>query len=93
MGDELLRIVEHRPAREPELAVFTMINRYFTCQSDQEPGEQQLEDYEVELGLAPVWVRPDLALRANEGRCADRMVPYWVVRDTLALRMMVAGEV
>ena len=93
VGDELLSIVEHRPAREPDIAVFTMVSRYFVCASEHQPGALQLEAYEVDLGLRPVWVAPEVALQTNEEIQAARPVMHWVVRETMALRLIMAGEV
>ena len=88
VGAQVGTIVEHRPAREADVAVFTMTSHYYRCFSEAAFGAQRLEGYEIELGLTPVWVGLDEALRANDAACADGDAKHWVVRETLALRLL-----
>jgi 8-oxo-dGTP diphosphatase len=73
--DNLLRVVELRPAREPG-AVFCMVTTYFrTHVADSAAGRKtsgrdvwnalNLDVYERDLELTPVWVEPYAALQAN----------------------------
>ena len=55
-------VVEHSPAMEPHVDVFTMTSRYFTCHVHDELGAQTLDDYERDLRLTPVWLDTDAAL-------------------------------
>ena len=55
-------VVEHSPAREPDVDVFTMTSRYFTCHVHDEVGTQTLDDYERDLRLTPVWLETAAAL-------------------------------
>ncbi|MGZ5415757.1 MAG: NUDIX hydrolase [Nocardioides sp.] len=93
--EELLRVRELRPAREPG-AVFCMTSRYFSCTLTGQLGDVavRLEDYERDLGLVPAWVAPESALRTNAGllstwraeQVADRA--SWLPRETAALEWL-----
>ena len=95
---ELLRVRELRPAQEPG-AVFCMTSRYFGCTLTGQVGDvaARLEDYERALGLAPIWVEPESALRTNAGllstwraeQVADRAP--WLPRETAALEWLCSG--
>jgi hypothetical protein len=86
---EVLTIVEFRAAREPDVDVFVMTSHYFDCSGQVVRGDQQLEAYELAMGLAPVWVEPHRAIAANEAICArEPAPPHWVVRDLLALQTL-----
>ena len=83
-------IVEHTPAKEPDIDVFTMTSRYFTCHVRDELRAQTLDDYECGLRLTPVWLFTDRALqrlRATAGRTWRRSP-----RDLLVLEHLVAEE-
>jgi 8-oxo-dGTP pyrophosphatase MutT (NUDIX family) len=95
---ELLRVRQLRPAQEPG-AVFCMTSRYFRCTLTGEVGAaaSRLEAYERDLGLAPVWVTPEAALRSNASlsstwqaeQVAD-LAP-WLPRETAALEWLCSG--
>ena len=83
-------VVEHTPAKEPDIDVFTMTSRYFTCHVHDELRAQSLDDYECGLRLTPVWLSTDRALqrlRATAGRTWRRSP-----RDLLVLEHLVAEE-
>ena len=83
-------IVEHTPAKEPDIDVFTMTSRYFTCHVHDELRAQSLDDYECGLRLTPVCLSTDRALqrlRATAGRTWRRSP-----RDLLVLEHLVAEE-
>lgn len=59
-------IVEnYKDSYEPE-SVFRMTSVYYLCEIFREGEKQQLDDYEVELGFQPVFIRAGEALRLNE---------------------------
>ena len=83
-------IVEHTPAKEPDIDVFTMTSRYFTCHVHDELGAQTLDGYERDLRLTPVWLDTDQVLarlRAVAGSTWRRSR-----RDLLVLEHLVAEE-
>ena len=86
--EELLTIAEYRPARERSIAVFKMTSHYIRCKSDGVAGDQQLEGYETDLDLTPVWVRPELAQAANTRSVERGSPPYWVLREAYALELL-----
>jgi 8-oxo-dGTP pyrophosphatase MutT (NUDIX family) len=88
--DAFGEVVEHTPAMEPDIAVFTMTSRYFTCHVHEELGTQTLDDYERDLRLTPVWLDTDRALerlRAVAGNTWRRSP-----RDLLVIEHLVAEE-
>ena len=83
-------VVEHAPAKEPDIDVFAMTSRYFTCRVHDELGAQTLDDYERDLRLTPVWLETDAALERLRAVAAStwRRSP----RDLLALEHLVAEQ-
>jgi 8-oxo-dGTP pyrophosphatase MutT (NUDIX family) len=103
VGAHLLTVVERAHAREPG-AVFAMTSHYLACQVSGPVVAQDLDGYEAELRLEPVWVRPDEALSTNEEILArsgplvptmsspltgpSRRVLPWLDRETRVLRSL-----
>jgi 8-oxo-dGTP pyrophosphatase MutT (NUDIX family) len=58
-------IENYKDSYEPE-TVFRMTSVYYLCEIFREGEKQQLDDYEVELGFQPVFIRAGEALRLNE---------------------------
>jgi 8-oxo-dGTP pyrophosphatase MutT (NUDIX family) len=83
VGEPLFEVVEHAPAREPDVDVFTMVSRYYACTIEGDLGEQDLEDYERDLGLAPVWLPLDVARQRLRTDAAG--APRWTQRELLVL--------
>jgi hypothetical protein len=81
--------VEYLRAAEPEYEVFKMTSHYFFCSGGIADGAQQLEAYEMELGLEPRWVSLDEALRANRAVQASGVgVMRWLDRETQVLSQL-----
>jgi 8-oxo-dGTP pyrophosphatase MutT (NUDIX family) len=83
-------VVEHSPAREPDVDVFTMTSRYFTCHVHDEVGAQTLDDYERDLRLTPVWLETAAAL----ARLREAAGSTWrrSPRDLVVLEHLVAED-
>ena len=81
--EPLFEVVEHAPAKEPDVEVFTMVSRYYSCRVEDELGEQTLEDYERDLGLTPVWL--GLAEARSRLRADAAGAPRWTQRELLVL--------
>ena len=83
-------VVEHAPAREPDVDVFTMTSRYFTCHVHDALGTQTLDDYERDLRLTPVWLETDAAL----ARLREVAGTTWrrSPRDLVVLEHLVAED-
>jgi 8-oxo-dGTP pyrophosphatase MutT (NUDIX family) len=83
-------VVEHSPAREPDVDVFTMTSRYFTCHVHDEVGAQTLDDYERDLRLTPVWLETAAAL----ARLREVAGSTWrrSPRDLVVLEHLVAED-
>jgi 8-oxo-dGTP pyrophosphatase MutT (NUDIX family) len=56
-------VVEYDQAVEPEYDVFKMASHYYVCHVEKAFGEQNLDDYENDLGFEPVWVGVDEAIQ------------------------------
>ena len=86
---EFGQVVEHARPIEPGYAVFSMTSRYYLCEATGPAGAQQLDAYERALGLLPVWVDIDQAIRANSAalRGGERAA-RWVRRETLVLEQI-----
>ena len=87
-GEPLFEVVEHAPAQEPDIDVFTMVSRYYACTIEDDLGEQDLEDYERDLGLAPVWLPLDVARQRLRTDAAG--APRWTQRETAGARQPVS---
>jgi hypothetical protein len=65
-----------------------MISHYYLCEVSDKQTLQQLDDYEAELDLCPIWIGLDKAIRRNEGilEKENNNANPWVYRETLVLR-------
>ncbi|MFD7157041.1 NUDIX domain-containing protein [Kribbella sp. NPDC059898] len=89
VGPELATTREELPARDAEYDVFAMTSYYLTC-SGGEPGRpQNLEAYEADLELTPVWVTVADALATNRRVLAGGVgVMRWLVREIAVLEWL-----
>lgn len=83
-------VVEYDKAVEPEYDVFKMTSRYYVCHVEEPFGEQNLDDYEDDLGFEPVWVGIDKAIRTNKVVMSSpcKQPPRWTKRDTFVLEQV-----
>ena len=94
VGRLIGQVKEERPAFDKEFDTFVMTSRYYLCTVDKEEiSEQELDDYEADLGFTPVWITPDDALKANEKILAeDGSPPVWTKRETRFLQALINME-
>ena len=91
VGEYLGEVVE-RSAAHPDdpLPVFVQVSRYYRCTVAAGAGVTALSDSERALGLAPMWVAPDAAARANRARLNG---PHrFVRRDLWVLERLADGS-
>jgi 8-oxo-dGTP diphosphatase len=81
-------VVEHAPAMEPDHDVFTMTSQYYLCSVEDSFGEQRLDAYERDHGMAPVWLDVDEAVRTVRSLGAGRS--RWTARELLVLERLAA---
>lgn len=85
IGEKIAVINEYAAAKEENVDFFRMESHYYecTCHSGV-PHPQNLDDYEKELGMKPVWLDLNKALQINRtileqgGSC-----PPWLKREIL----------
>ena len=87
-GPAVLRVVERRPDVEDPGSVFEMTSTYYVASVSDEVGATDLDDYERDLGLTPVWAAVEDALRSNEALLATGAAPPWTERETAVLRLV-----
>jgi 8-oxo-dGTP pyrophosphatase MutT (NUDIX family) len=89
VGPELATTREEVPAIDVEYDVFAMTSYYFTCSGGVADAAQDLEGYEAELELAPVWISVPDALVANQRVLASGVgVMRWLVREIAVLEWL-----
>lgn len=83
---ELGEVVEVFRPQQTEYDAFHMTSRYYVCRVGSHFGEQQLEGYEAELGLTPVWVDLTAAVQTCEEALEAKRAPRWGRRELWVLR-------
>ena len=91
LGPAVLHVVERRPDAVDADAVFEMTSTYYRAKVSDDVGRTDLDDYERDLGLVPVWTTPAAALTAHEVLLASGTAPPWTARETEVLRLLLAG--
>lgn len=89
-GAQLGVVVEFRPAWEPG-HMMRMVSAYVVARVDDQAGPTELDDYEAELGLAPVWVSVAEASATNHRVLAAGRAHPWVTRETAILDLLERG--
>ncbi len=84
------KVVEHSIPIEKEYAVFTMTSHYYICRIGKQFVEQQLDEYEENLGFTPCWISIDEALRVNRAllRKNSREILRWTPREIFVLEQI-----
>ncbi len=86
-------VVEVSRPREQEYDVFRMTSRHLHCEVGVPTGRRRRDAYEQRLGLAPVWLDVDEAVRACAAQLAgDAGAPAWAERELVVLRAVQARE-
>ncbi|MCD4707580.1 MAG: NUDIX domain-containing protein [Candidatus Sabulitectum sp.] len=88
ISQEVGCVIEYSIPREINYDVFKMTSRYFLCNTDDDFREQNLDQYEQDLGFRPVRVDIDTAIQTNNAilDATDRKIPPWTDRETLVLK-------
>lgn len=71
--------------------VLETISHYFTCRTEEEAVERNLDEYEKEYGYTLQFVTLEEAAQNNEQVLRSKDIP-WIQRDTLMLRKLLNWE-
>jgi hypothetical protein len=82
---ELGAIIEYNLAKEKEFDTFKMTSHYYFCKINEGFSEQNLDDYERDLGFEPVWVDIDDAISTNRSLLNSDKAPEWLKREIFVL--------
>ena len=83
MGELLYAVTELSRDKFNPSCYFQMISRYYLCSVENENVEKNLDYYERELDMTPVFVDVNVAIRANIN-CIDTNA--WTKRETYVLK-------
>lgn len=86
---EFLSVQERRKGQVDE--ILEMKSWYFFCETEEEPGEQRLDEYEKEEGYRAEWLPLEEAVRRNEALEEASLMP-WTVRETTVMRELCRPE-
>ncbi len=92
LGRKIGAVVEYKFSLEPDFDVFKMTSHFYPCRVAETAGEQQLDDYERELGFQPVWIGLEQALRCNRDLLGSLNAPDWLRREIFMLEYLRRGE-
>ena len=82
------KVVEYAAAIEREYDVFSMTSVYYVCRVGGELSAQRLDNYERDLGLHPVWIDIDEAIRSNTALLSSGDHLPWTKRETFVLKLV-----
>ncbi|KAB3529423.1 NUDIX hydrolase [Alkaliphilus serpentinus] len=70
--------------------LFEMVSHYYLCRVDKEQSLQQLDEYEEELEMKPVWITIEECIYANEEELkkSNEYKNSWIHRETLILKFL-----
>lgn len=85
INEEIGKVIEYDIPIEEDYDIFKRISYYYSCDVDLNFGKQSLDDYEIALGLIPVWVDIDKAIEANKKLMRSYPCQGWVPRETFML--------
>lgn len=86
------RVVERRLDTYKDNTIFEMISNYYVCRLTGEKVEQNLDEYEKNLGFHPEWVTLEEAIKANESVLESGEHRAWVNRETMVLKELLKAE-
>lgn len=94
IGEKIALITEYAQAKEPHLDYFQMDSHYYLCRiSGNEQREQNLDKYEKELKMIPVWLCPSEALNRNRQILKNNdKPPKWTKRETMFLENILSKK-
>ncbi|MBK1811614.1 NUDIX domain-containing protein [Clostridium sp. YIM B02505] len=85
--EKIGQIVERNLDKYGEDAIFQNVSHYYLCEIEENKVNQQLDDYEKDLGFEPILIEVGKAISVNEEILEknDNINP-WVYRETKALK-------
>ncbi len=82
VGEKILCAYEYRYYDDDE---FVMESNYYLCSIDTVQGEQNLDEYEKDLGFIPVFIANKEAYKVNVSLLGSKNEPSWTKRETMVL--------
>ena len=80
---------EYRPWHKPDADIIHMISYCYVCEIDEALGETALETYEVNNGMAPLWMNIHTAIAHNEDVIANSDTKgLSIERETFLLKVI-----
>lgn len=86
--DKLGEIIERKLDKYAENSIFKMTSHYYLCEISNEKTNQNLDNYEAELGFQGEWIQIDEAIKLNEEIIEkdEKSKNPWVYRETKVLK-------
>lgn len=86
--------IERRPDLFEKGKIFEMISHFYYCKVNPKMDHQDLDDYEKEDGLTPIWLSLNEAIEMNETLLSKRqgIDSSWLERALWALRQIKEAE-
>lgn len=85
IGELIGQVVEKRIDIFDNRSIFEMKSYYYICEISGERVERNLDDYEVDLNLTPVWIGIEKAIALN---IENSEANPWVKREIYALKQI-----
>lgn len=82
---QLGRVNEFKADQYEKDAFFEMISHYFLCQLSQETTETNMDEYEKNLNMKPIWISLDDAIKQNDEIIKSKTSNLWVERELIVL--------
>ena len=81
--EAIIKIKEKRTYQNSTDTILEMISEYFLCDVGHEISDQNLDDYEKELGFTPCWIKLETAIEENKRIANSDMInkPIWLTRE------------
>ncbi len=81
------KVIEYDKSVQRGYDLFMLTSYYYWCQIEGLLGQQNLDDYERELGFTPRWVEVDEAIQTNSVVLQNdtQPAPFWAVRELFVL--------
>lgn len=81
---------EYRPWHKDDFDIVHMLSYCFVCDIDKELQKTNLEDYEINNGMVPVWINIHKAIKHNEETLTGNPNKgLSIVRETFLLKLIV----
>lgn len=93
IGEKIGAVIERRYDMYDKDSIFQMSSAYYTCSVSGISVQQELDDYEKELGFEPIWIDIIDAISQNENilTTGSREINPWVKRETDVLKLIASA--